>query len=356
MEYSASIPAFVFGSRHFPALVVDRPAELVPLPGQDELLLGRDRRLGLGGDLRAVGSKAREAVLDRAVVEPRLPGTVHGRLHPADVVLAPVVDGGRQPLLRGELLCIRVVADPGDARLLGVDPRGRSVDVLPDHVGSGCNERLGRRGLLRRRDPCVRPDELHLRTRVRRLGAEREGVDVPHDLGDAVGHHVADDALLGRGAGRHAREVDRVFGCAEVLGLVRLELLPCRLLEDDLRVLLPELAVDPEFEHAERRGEDHVVAVACETGHDLRHRRVAEHVLLVGGLHLAAERLLNGESSGIVRLRPAAVVVWAGIDPGNLECRLLLARLRRRQPGQRRSRQHQARDQRAQHELPLLHE
>src|SRR5262249_60090243 len=98
-----------------------------------------------------------------------------------------------------------------------------------------------------------------------------------------------------------------------------------RLLEEDLRILLPELAVDAELEHAERRGEDHVVAVARQACDDLRDGRVAEHVLLVRGLDLAPERLLNGKTSGIVRLRPASVVVRSGIDPGHLERGLLLA-------------------------------
>src|SRR5436190_9507019 len=55
-------------------LVVDRPAERVPLAGHDQRTLPGDRRLGRSGDLRPVRREAREAVLDRAVVEARLPG------------------------------------------------------------------------------------------------------------------------------------------------------------------------------------------------------------------------------------------------------------------------------------------
>ena len=263
-------------------------------------------------DLRPVRRDAGEAVLDRAVVEARLPGSGNCRLDAAQVVRAPVVGRGGQPLLRRELLRVGVVPDPGDPRLLGEDAGRGAVDVLAEHVGAGGGEGLRGGGLLRRREPRVRPDDPHLGAGVRRLRAEREGVQVPHDLGDAVGHHVADDALLGRRARGHAGEVDRVLASAEVLGLVRLDLQAGRLLEQDLRVLRVELAVDAELEHPERRPDDHVVTVADEAGDDLRDGRVAEDVLLVGRLHLVAERLLDVQASGVVRLRPPAVVVRPG--------------------------------------------
>src|SRR5581483_4458077 len=111
-------------------LVGDRPAEGMELARDDLRALLRDRRLRLRRDLRAVRGEAGEAVLDRAVVEARLPRPGHRRLDPAQVVRAPVVDGRRQPLPGRELLRVRVVADPRDPRLLGVDACRRTVDVL----------------------------------------------------------------------------------------------------------------------------------------------------------------------------------------------------------------------------------
>src|SRR6185437_15582013 len=218
------------------------------------------------------------------------------------------------------------------------------------------DERLGGGRLLRRREPGVGPDDPHLGARMGGLCAEGEGVEVTDDLGDAVGHHVADHALLGRGPGGHAGQIDGVLGRAEVLGLVLLDLGPGCLLEQDVRILVRELAVDAELEHPERGAEDHLVAVANKAGDDLGHRRVAEDVLLVGRLNLRAEGLLHRQAAGVMRLRPAPVVVRPRIDPGDLERRLLLGRLRRSQTSHRRSHDHQARDQRTQHVLPLLHE
>src|SRR5438046_2029900 len=71
---------------------------------------------------------------------------------------------------------------------------------------------------LREIEPRVRPDQTHLRARMRRLRAERERVCMTDHLRDRVRHHIAEHAFLRGGAGRHAREVDRVFAGTEVLG------------------------------------------------------------------------------------------------------------------------------------------
>src|SRR5579871_6717451 len=166
------------------ALVVDRAAELVPRAALDRLLLRRDQLLRRRGDIRAERRELREAVLEAAVVVARLPGAVHRRLDTLQVVRAPVVDRAGQPLLRGELRRVAVVADPRDVHGLRVLARRRAVDVLPEHVRACGVEALGGLLLLRRVEPRVRPDELHLRTRVRLLHAERERVRVTDDLGD----------------------------------------------------------------------------------------------------------------------------------------------------------------------------
>src|SRR5215471_6620269 len=133
---------------HRPALVVDRAAELVPLPGLDQLLLRGDRRLRLGGDARAVRRELGETVVDRAVVEAGLPGAGEGFLDPLQVIEAPVVDRCGLPLLGRELLRVGVVADPRDPLLLGVGAGRGTVDVLAEHVGAGGDEGLRRSGLL----------------------------------------------------------------------------------------------------------------------------------------------------------------------------------------------------------------
>src|SRR4051812_19708411 len=148
-------------------LVVDRAAELVPLAAHDLRALGSDELLRRSGDLRAVRSEQREPVLDAPVVRAGLPRAVHRGRGATEVVRAPVVDGRGQPLLRRELLRVRVVADPRDLGRLGELAGGGAVDVLADHVGTGRLEVLGRLLLLVRREPRVRPDDLHLRARVR---------------------------------------------------------------------------------------------------------------------------------------------------------------------------------------------
>src|SRR5919204_1974397 len=84
------------GDAQLALLVVQRAGELVERALLQRGLLLRDRRLRLRGDLRTVWSNVREAVLDRAVVEVRLPRPVHRGLRLAQVVRAPVVDRGRE--------------------------------------------------------------------------------------------------------------------------------------------------------------------------------------------------------------------------------------------------------------------
>ena len=212
--------------------------------------------------------------------------------------------------------------------LFRVDAGGIAVDVLAEDVYTRGDEvRRGGR-LLRRRVPRVRPDQLDLRSRVRRLSAEGERVRVPHDLGRPEGNRVADDTLLARGARGHAGEVDRVLARPEVLGLVLLDLCPGRLLEEDVGVLLVQLPVRAVRKVPERASEDHLVALSHEAGDDLRDLRVREDVLLVRRLHLRPEHLLDQQAPAVMRLRPAVVVVRARIDPGHLE-RRRRSRLRR---------------------------
>src|SRR5215210_1900849 len=105
-------------------LVVQRAPELVERAVHERALLRGDRRLRLRRDLRAERGEADHPILDRPVVEARLPGAVLRRLHAAQVVRAPVVDRRRQPLLRRELHRVRVVADPWNLRGLRVLPGG----------------------------------------------------------------------------------------------------------------------------------------------------------------------------------------------------------------------------------------
>src|SRR5712692_2792797 len=65
--------ALAFGNLELAGLVVDGTAELVEAAGLDRPLLRRDLRLRLRAHLRPVRRQRREAILDRAVVEARLP-------------------------------------------------------------------------------------------------------------------------------------------------------------------------------------------------------------------------------------------------------------------------------------------
>src|SRR3954462_6820592 len=167
---------------HLAALIVDRPEELVPLAAHDQRALLRDQLLRLRRDVLAVRREGREAVLDVPVVVAGLPGPVHRSADTLRVVRAPVVDRGRQPGVLRELLRVRVVADPRDAGRLGVLARRRAVDVLAEDVRPGGVEALGGLLLLVRREPGVRPDDPHLRARMRLLHAECERVRVPDHL------------------------------------------------------------------------------------------------------------------------------------------------------------------------------
>src|SRR5690242_15620757 len=80
-------------------LVVDRTCELVELAADDRGALLRDRGLRLRRHLLAEGGEPDHAVLHAPVVEAGLPGAADRGLDPPQVVRAPVVDGGREPLL-----------------------------------------------------------------------------------------------------------------------------------------------------------------------------------------------------------------------------------------------------------------
>src|SRR6476646_3727433 len=161
-----------------PALVVDRAAELVPLPALDQRLLLRNQGLRLRRDTLAVRGEQREPILQAPVVVARLPGAVHRGLDARQVVRAPVVDRAREPRLRRELLGVRVIADPRHACRLRVLAGCRAVDVLAEHVGARGLEVLGGRLLLDRSKPGVRPTDHHLRARMRLLHTTRECVRV----------------------------------------------------------------------------------------------------------------------------------------------------------------------------------
>src|SRR5881409_2713202 len=107
--------ALPFRNAQLALLVVERTRELVERALDQSLLLLRASSLRLGGDLRPVRGEADHAVLDAAVVEVRLPGSVEQGLGLAEVIRAPVVDRGGQPLLRSERVRVRAVAHPRNA-------------------------------------------------------------------------------------------------------------------------------------------------------------------------------------------------------------------------------------------------
>ena len=159
---------------------------------------------------------------------------------------------------------------------------------------------------------------------MRRLRAECESVRVPDYLGNREGNDVTDHALLRRGTRRHAREVDGVLACPEVLRHVLGLRGAGRHLELHVRMFLR--GGDHRTLEPERRREDDLVAVTDETLDDLRHLRSFRNVFLERRLDIRAELALDVETSLVVGLRPPAVVVRADVDPGGLECRRLLLR------------------------------
>ena len=317
-------------------------------------LLLRDCSLRLRRDLRPVRSEADHAVLDAAVVEVRLPGSVQQGLGLAQVVGAPVVDRSGQPLLRSELARVRVVAHPRNALRLRVLTGSRTVDVLTEDVRAGRDEALCRLLLLAVIEPGVRPDQSDLCAGVRRLRTERERVGVPDDLRNRERDDVPDDALLRCGTCRHSGEVDPVLSCAEVLRhVLGLGGARCHL-ELHVRVLLRRC--HHRRLKTERRGEDDLVAVSNEALDDLRGLRAFRHELLVRRLDLGAELLLHVQAALVVCLRPAVVVVRTDVDPGGLERRGFL--LRPRRAGRDAERQEQRDDERERQgksELPFPH-
>ncbi len=212
-------------------------------------------------------------------------------------------------------------------------------------------EVLGRLLLLVRREPGVRPDDLHLRARMRLLHAESERVRVPDHLGNRERDDVADGAGLRRCACGDAGEVDRVLTGAVVLGHVLLDDRAGRHLELDVRVLLRRRCHRRLV--AERRREDDLVAVTDQAVDHLGDLRALRDVLLVGRLHLRAERLLHREPALVVRLRPAAVVVRADVDPRGLERRVRLRRTGRRADGSDDGDRRDREQDRGEREFPL---
>src|SRR6478736_6627521 len=105
--------ALSFRDHQLALLVVERTGELVELAAHDVALPGRDLRPRLRRHLRPELRQLGEAVLDRPVVEARLPRPVDRGLHAPQVVRPPVVHGRGQPLLRRELARVGVVAHPG---------------------------------------------------------------------------------------------------------------------------------------------------------------------------------------------------------------------------------------------------
>src|SRR5215212_11892289 len=195
--------ALALGDAELPLLVVERSREFVERALDQSVLLLRDGRLGLRADLRPVRGEADHAILDVAVVEVRLPRAVHRRLRLAQVVRPPVVDRGGEPLLRRELVRVRVVADPRNALRLGELTGRGAVDVLPQHVRAGRVQALRRFLLLARVEPRVRPDQPNFRARMRRLRAECEGIRMPDDFRSREGNDVAEHALPRRCSRRH---------------------------------------------------------------------------------------------------------------------------------------------------------
>src|SRR6266508_567221 len=130
------------GHAQLALLVVERAGELVER-SRDKLRLDlRDGHLRRLLDPGTVGRQAREAVLDRPVVEAGLPGPVHRGPDAGHVVHAPVVDRRRQPRLRRELARVRVVTRPRDPLLLRVLTCRRRVDVLAQDVGTRGHQAL----------------------------------------------------------------------------------------------------------------------------------------------------------------------------------------------------------------------
>ena len=205
--------------------------------------------------------------------------------------------------------------------------------------------------LLVRREPGVRPDDLHLRAGMRLLHAERERVRVADHLGDRERDDVADGAGLRRRTGGDAGEVDRVLTGAVVDGHVLGREVARRHLELDVRVLLGRR--DHRRLKAERGGEDDLVAVPDQAVDDLRHLRPLGDVLLVGRLHLRAECLLHREPALVMCLRPTAVVVRADVDPRGLERRVRLRRAGRCAQGENGGRRRDHEQDRGERECPL---
>jgi hypothetical protein len=312
--------SLALGHLQLAGLVVERPGELVERAVLDLALALLDQRPRFGRDQRAELGQTGEAVLDRAVPEPRLPLAGHGGLHARQVVRTPVVHGCGQPLPGRGRAGVGVVADPGDVVVLGVLAGCRRVHVLTQNTRPRRSQRRRGSPLLRLAVPRERPDHPDLRAGMRRLHAKREGVRMADHLRDGERDDVADGVAAGLhgGTSRHARQVDAVLPCPVVLGLVRLDLLAGGLLEEDLRILVVELPVGTSLEIAVAGGEDHLVAVVHQTRHHLRDLGVLD-VLLVRHLHPRTKVLLDVKPPSLVGLRPAAVVVGAGVNPGHLE-------------------------------------
>ncbi len=203
-----------------------------------------------------------------------------------------------------------------DAGFLGFLQGRRRIRVLGDDVGTLGDQGFRGIGFLARVEPGVHPDDLDLEVRVDLLGAQHEGVDPGHDLGDREGRDIAHGVVLRRLGRDLAHDVATLVETGRIGREVGCLLVAGGVFERHFGKTLRHL--QHRVHEAEGRAEDQLVATARQ----LFERPlgiVLGDVFEERGLDLVAELLLQELPALVVLVGIAEVADRPDIDEADLQ-------------------------------------
>ena len=177
-----------------------------------------------------------------------------------------------------------------------------------------CNRRFT---LLARVEPAIHPYRPRDHLGIDAARAQGERVDVADHFGDGNRPDHAELVGLRHLARDHAKHVRAFVGADVVDAEILVGLVAGGMHEDSIGERLGDLVLLVHI--AERRAEDHLVALLRELAEDALGVGGFRNVLDVRGLDLGAELLFDVEPPLIVRIGPAVIANRAQVDESNLE-------------------------------------
>ncbi len=312
--------------QHFRAVCgIQRSTEHLERPVHDLLLAGVHHARHVRRHLATVWRQVHGPIFHVAVERLALERPVQHRLRNLDVFRTPVPHRARQHRVAHELAHVRVIADAETTCIRRRLLRLRRILVLGDDVGALRQQGIRRFLLLRRVKPRVRPHHNHLGLRVRLPHALGEAVDASHHLGNRERSHVADLVRLRHLPGHQSTQVPGFFHGSKHRAQVRLRLVAGYVHELRVRKFLRHRHC--RVHEPETRGQDQVVVLLRKVADHTLRLRTFRHVLDIGRLHLVTQRLLQRQTSLVVRPRPAHIADRRHIHERDFQ--LVLRRFRR---------------------------